>query len=74
MPGKLRLYISSQSQHIVMRGHNHEPILARDDNFRFLYWYLREASEKYSLAVHVWVFMHNHLHLLVTPNDVYSLP
>lgn len=29
--------------------------------------WLWEAAEKYDLAVHAWVFMTNHVHLLVTP-------
>ena len=74
MPRKPRLFLPDQPQHVVVRGHNREPVLARDDDFRFLYRCLREASQKYSLAIHAWVFMNNHIHLLVTPANVESLP
>ncbi len=73
MPRRPRLFIPYYPQHIVVRGHNKDPILARHDDFKFLYKCLREAAEKNQLAVHAWVFMHNHLHLLVTPIDVSSL-
>lgn len=74
MPRKPRLYLPDQPQHVVVRGHNRDPILARVEDFRFLYRCLYEAAEKHDLFVHAWVFMHNHLHLLVTPSTVDSLP
>jgi putative transposase len=58
----------------VVRGHNRDPILARHEDFRFLYGCLRDAKEANGLALHAWVFMHNHIHLLVTPDDAQSLP
>ncbi|MES9822692.1 MAG: transposase [Candidatus Thiodiazotropha sp.] len=74
MPRKPRLFLPDQPQHVVVRGHNRDPILARHEDFRFLYRCLREAAEHNSLAVHAWVFMHNHIHLLATPEDEHSLP
>jgi len=73
MPRKPRLFIPYQPQHIVVRGHNKDPILARHEDFRFMYQCLNDAREKNSLSIHAWVFMHNHLHLLVTPPNVESL-
>jgi len=49
-------------------------VLTRDEDFTFLYSCLRKASQKNSLAIHAWVFMNNHLHLLVTPGEESSLP
>lgn len=69
MPRRARLYIPEQPQHIVVRGHNRDPILARVEDFRFLYRCVYDASVKYDLAVHAWVFMHNHLHLLAPPSS-----
>ncbi len=74
MPRKPRLFLPNQPQHVVVRGHNRDPILARLDDFRFLYQCLRDASTKHELAIHSWVFMHNHIHLLVTPSHEQSLP
>lgn len=74
MPRKPRLFLPEQPQHVVVRGHNRDPVLAHHDDFRFLYQSLREVVERYKLSVHAWVFMHNHLHLLVTPADAESLP
>jgi putative transposase len=32
------------------------------------YRWLREGAEKYGLLIHAWVFMTNHVHLLLTPS------
>jgi putative transposase len=74
MPRRPRLYLPGQPQHVVVRGHNRDPILARHEDFRYLYRCLREAIDRHGLAVHAWVFMHNHLHLLATPADEHALP
>ncbi len=74
MPRRSRLFISNQPQHVVVRGHNRDPVLARPDDFKFLYQCLKSASHKNELAIHAWVFMHNHVHLLATPFDKDSLP
>ncbi|WP_260295912.1 REP-associated tyrosine transposase [Sedimenticola hydrogenitrophicus] len=74
MPRRPRLYLPGQPQHVVVRGHNRDPILAHHEDFRFLYRCLREAAQRHALAVHAWVFMHNHTHLLATPEDESSLP
>ena len=73
MPRSPRLFIPNQPQHIVVRGHNRDPILARVEDFRYLYQCLKQASQKNQLAIHAWVFMHNHLHLLATPDSPQSL-
>jgi putative transposase len=74
MPRKPRLFLPGYPQHIVVRGHNRDPVMARVEDFRFMYRCLDEAMVKQSVAVHAWVLMHNHLHLLLTPPDAQSLP
>jgi len=73
MPRPRRLFIPDQPQHVVVRGHNRDPVLQRADDFRFLYQCLHEAALQHELVIHAWVFMHNHLHLLVTPVNANSL-
>ncbi len=45
MPRRPRLFIPNQPQHIVVRGHNRDPILARLEDSRFLYQGLHKASK-----------------------------
>ena len=74
MPRKPRLFLPGQPQHVVVRGHNRDPILACHEDFQMLYRCVRDAASRNGLAVHAWVFMHNHLHLLATPEAEQSLP
>lgn len=74
MPRPPRLFLPDQPQHIVVRGHNRDPILTREEDFRFLYQCLRKAAFKNNLSIHAWVFMNNHIHLLATPEHKKSLP
>ncbi|MDT8405372.1 REP-associated tyrosine transposase [Sulfuriflexus sp.] len=74
MPRRPRLYLPDQPQHVVVRGHNRDPIFACHDDFRFFYKCLCEAAIRHQSSIHAWVFMHNHIHLLVTPADAESLP
>jgi len=73
MPRKPRFFIPGQPQHIVVRGHSREPIMTRLDDFRFMYQCLLCAMAKHGVAVHAWVLMHNHMHLLLTPPRAESL-
>lgn len=50
--------------HLIQRGNNRQVIFADESDFKaYLHW-LQEYSEKYSVAVHAWCLMTNHVHLL----------
>ena len=69
MPRKPRFYLPSVPVHLVQRGHCKNPIFFdQKDYVTYLHW-LKEASIKYEIAVHAFVLMTNHVHLLVTPNQ-----
>ena len=72
MPRKHRLFLPNTPQHIVVRGHNRSPVLARHEDFQYMYRCLLDAASQNQLAVHAWVFMHNHLHILATPTHPQS--
>ncbi|MDH5302251.1 MAG: transposase [Gammaproteobacteria bacterium] len=56
-------------QHIIQRGNNRQACFACDENFAAYVGWLEEYSRKYHVNIHAWVFMTNHVHLLVTPSD-----
>ena len=58
---------SGLAQHIVQRGNNRDICFACDEDFSAYAHWLYEYAEKFEVAVHAWVFMTNHVHLLVTP-------
>lgn len=69
MPRKPRFYIAGMPVHVVQRGNNKQPIFFDDADYRVYMKWLREAAEKYDCAVHAYVLMTNHVHILVTPKD-----
>ncbi len=67
MARKPRFCPAHIAQHVVQRGNNREVCFASDQDFAAYANWLLEYSEKLSVQVHAWVFMTNHVHLLVTP-------
>ena len=62
-----RQAIVAYPYHLIQRGHNRQPVFADDfDRRQYLAW-LHEASAEHGLAVHAYVLMDNHVHLLATP-------
>ena len=54
-------------QHVIQRGNNRQRCFAREKDFIMYVAWLKEYSKKYGVAIHAWVFMTNHVHLLCTP-------
>jgi len=62
-----RFDVPGVAQHIVQRGNDRLPCFARDlDYVRYLQD-LRDAASENDCAIHAYVLMTNHVHLLVTP-------
>lgn len=58
---------------MVRRGNNRQPIFFEEaDNLAYLAW-LNESAERYDCAIHAYVLMTNHVHLLLTPKDAQSV-
>ena len=70
MPRLPRLDLVGYPQHVIQRGNNRNVCFVSDEDYVAYAHWLREASEKYQVAIHAWVFMTNHVHLLVTPRVV----
>lgn len=62
-----RYVMPGQPQHIIQRGNNRQVIFAADADYQFFRDALIEAATKHGLAVHAYVWMTNHIHLLATP-------
>ena len=64
-----RLILPHEPHLIVQRGNDNQLIFRDDeDHRRFLEW-LRESAKFYRVAIHAYVLMPNHLHVLATPSD-----
>ena len=68
-----RYVIPGQPQHIIQRGNNRQAIFASDEDYQFFRDALIDASVKHDLALHAYVFMTNHIHLLATPGAENSI-
>ncbi len=67
MPRLPRLNPVGIPQHIIQRGNNRQACFFNDEDIASYAHWLIEYSEKYGVDIHAWVFMTNHVHLLVTP-------
>ena len=54
-------------QHVIQRGNNRNVCFADEQDFMVYANCLKQYSQAYNIAVHAWVFMSNHIHLLCTP-------
>jgi len=68
-----RYFVKDQAQHIIQRGNNREPIFVGDEDYLFYHQCLMDAAEHYGCAIHAYVLMPNHVHLLATPETEQSL-
>lgn len=64
-----RLTIPGQPHHVIQRGNNRQPIFAGDEDRRLLLQLLETNARALGVAVHGYVLMDNHFHLLATPKD-----
>ena len=55
-------------QHIIQRGNNRQVCFASEQDMAVYANLLEEYSQQFSVAIHAWVFMTNHVHLLATPH------
>jgi putative transposase len=63
-----RLCLPGMPQHIIQRGTNRQPCFASDEDFAAYSHWLDECARKYAVSILAWVFMTNHVHLLLTPS------
>lgn len=68
-----RLAIPACPHLVLQRGNNRQPVFADDaDRSRYLAL-LGEAAARFKVAVHAYVLLDNHAHLLLTPSDAAGL-
>ncbi len=68
-----RYVIPGQPQHIIQRGNNRQVIFAAEADYQFFRDALVEAASQHALAIHAYVWMTNHIHLLATPELDHSI-
>ena len=69
-----RYFVKNVPQHIILRGNNREAIFVNDEDCLFFKDVLQDAAKRNGLAIHAYIFMTNHIHLLGSPATEESIP
>ena len=67
MPRQPRLTLAGQAHHVIQRGNNRQAIFFSDADRRLFLSELGDVLIGYGCALHAYVLMTNHVHLLITP-------
>ena len=67
MPRRARLSLPGIPWHIIQRGKNRSVCFHAEADYQFYLHYLKEFADRFGCAVHAYVLMTNHVHLLLTP-------
>ena len=73
MPRRPRIHLPGVPIHLVQRGHNRDACFFTDEDFLAYREWLGEALKKSGCALHAYVLMTNHVHLLLTPSTVQAV-
>jgi putative transposase len=69
-----RLTLPGYLHHVIQRGNNRQSIFASAADYQMLLDLLDDNARKFQVAVHAYVLMGNHFHLLLTPQTADGLP
>lgn len=69
-----RLAVAGHPHHIIQRGNNRQIIFQDDADRRFFLELLADIATRNRVALHAYVLMDNHFHLLMTPSSAQGLP
>jgi putative transposase len=62
-----RLAAAGLPHHVIQRGNDRQAVFREDADYARYRGWLREIAATHALALHAYVLMPNHVHLLVTP-------
>ena len=74
MARKPRFIFPGVPQHIVQRGNNRKSCFFSTDDYLYYLQELKKAASRNKVAVHAYVLMTNHVHLLATPRNWGQIP
>ena len=67
MPRRARLSLPGIPWHLIQRGNNRSVCFYAEEDYQFYLHFLEEFAVKFGCAIHAYVLMTNHVHLLLTP-------
>jgi len=69
-----RLTVPGYPHHVIQRGNNRQPIVLSDADRETLLGLVADNALKHRVALHAYVLMDNHFHLLLTPETEDGVP
>ncbi|MDQ0572011.1 putative transposase [Variovorax paradoxus] len=69
-----RLTLADMPHHVIQRGNNRQAIFVDRADHERLLGLLADAAPRFGIALHAYVLMDNHFHLLATPGTTTGLP
>src|SRR6266542_341841 len=69
-----RLTVPGYPHHLIQRGNNRQAIFAANADYETLLSMLEEHATQAGVAIHAYVLMSNHFHLLATPDTAQGIP
>lgn len=64
-----RLVVPGQPHHVIQRGNDRQLIFREPADYGIFLDWLGQAARQFKVAIHAYVLMPNHLHLLASPAD-----
>ena len=66
MPRRKRLQVAGLPTHIIQRGNNRQACFFAEDDYLYFLDHLAQLAKRFRCALHAYVLMTNHFHLLLT--------
>ena len=62
-----RFFVPGSPLHVIQRGNNREALFGAEADYHAYAAWLGDAAHRHGCAIHAYVFMTNHVHVLLTP-------
>ncbi len=69
-----RFFVPGLPLHVIQRGNDRAPIFSGPGDLAFFRECVKYAARKHCVAIHAYVFMTNHVHVLATPGSANGVP
>jgi putative transposase len=69
MPRRARLRAAGIALHVIQRGNNRSACFYTADDYAYYLEHLDRFARRFRCAIHAYVLMTNHVHLLLTPEE-----
>ena len=73
MARRPRIYVPGVAHHVIQRGNNREACFYDESDYKAYLSHLLEVAQQFKVALHAFVLMTNHVHLLATPSNEIAL-